>query len=1466
MDSEVQSRSLNKGINPTTAMKSKKTNKENSFNRFSIMFLTLLILTGLGSVYYFLYLNTREANLDRHYYGAMKQIQENINSNIQEHIKTTEAKSAETFIVFAGALKAIQTQDSVKNPKPYLEAAKHANDNKQQTKQNEVAQNKRSPADTNQSRRMRGEHEEEDHQPPVSVTEMAAADSVMNYNRTQQFNDHSGLKLKDFQFGKHAVGSCIVEADESEDDMEISFIKTVDHLGNHKLSSRLSARYNIAIKDLFYTFFRTDIFDEFIVLNNDKIVDATFSSELTDLKQDSLFNLNANGRDAKIPVLNVLGSSYRCYTQTFKIGNRNWKIVGLVEGKKFSFMKHSIPRNQRFTVFILLLFAILAIPFIKSFIMSRTERLQTSDVVFSVFSLVLIVSLISLLIFDNYLQWENDRNGTQARLHDFSDKVCSNFRTEINSMYAELENYPKHVDSLPYINAALKKDSAEYLERLKSIDLLKAQMGSRATDSLKRMETSAWEKMAADRRNYHPTIYPEYNFLFMVNDQGRTLYDQNDPNSQLVVNSRDYFKNMSDRKFSYLHDHSNPYVFDAVFSLRDGQLRGIVARPYDTLQFTHNKYTSRVVETVISSELQSLTNPVMPSTFGFCLINKNGRVIYHSDKQKSLNENFLNECNGDPQIQAALQGHTNSDLQVDYSLKPIQLYIRPVMGTEYFLVTFTENEHVDDMHGQVFGIAILFQLTILLIYLLIGFAISVSYNRRSDLKIPKFSFAFILPKKVNRDRYLQSTLFNALHMIILLSVSCHFQHSMLLLFIFFISPFYVVTFNYFLLSDQHFSSLINKRIDNYINGKRLGWWQNAKVLLTLATLLIFNVSAANYLDSYGLLFFYQVLVLVIYLFTEEVKNFRFLKANISHHLSYMIMVYSLVLLVCIVPVTRFAILVYDKEWEIAVKSAQLDMASSYSDRITFLDHSTNKNYTSSSIARGNYAASFYNTQTSTQLDTVKNKPAGKRPEEDVYDELHCAIRSHIQDAGTWDGKLRYCANDSLWKWFRIDNDKSQMGFQALISPIDTSKKSVAFLSDLPIFHFPGKAETWAFSFRIYMIFCILMYLLYYILNLFVRKLFTLESFKESKFDQLDVRFFKEDNPAYRIFVTGLPCSGKTNYFKELYSKKEHYVYVDLISCKDKDEWEIQKAAALKNENGIVLIDHFEYDCMNDATNMLKLILLESLAQKPNVRVVIISAIHPQGFLQLYTAPGATEQSIDGSVTAHTGDRWNKSLACFYNFWFPIQGIENARDKYLTTLQSNVPEPLRKTIEEECNHGYFLRKIGDELCLELADKPLSSSVRKIEKAQEDIVLKVQKISNAYYLSIWALLTQEEQYVLFDLAQDGLVNAKNLDIIDTLVLKGLVVYRDSLMLMNRSFRNFIISEIEPRDMMKMEQSKREAGTWDKFKKPLLIIVIALIIFVLQSDHSEYFTYITGFAAAIPLVIGLISGVGKLGARKE
>ena len=150
-------------------------------------------------------------------------------------------------------------------------------------------------------------------------------------------------------------------------------------------------------------------------------------------------------------------------------------------------------------------------------------------------------------------------------------------------------------------------------------------------------------------------------------------------------------------------------------------------------------------------------------------------------------------------------------------------------------------------------------------------------------------------------------------------------------------------------------------------------------------------------------------------------------------------------------------------------------------------------------------------------------------------------------------------------------------------------------------------------------------------------------------------------------------------------------------------------------------------------------------------------------------------------------------------------------------------------------------------------------------EEEWVWKIQVKAQQFYNNIWQSLNAKEKYILFDLAEDGLVNLHDGYTLRILMKKGLIVRDDEswqLRLFNKSFRNFILTFISGREAEKIQKQIKEGWQWSHLKTPLLLVVLAVLAFLMISQHQAFarvFGYLSAMAAIIP-VVSTLAGMFK------
>lgn len=238
---------------------------------------------------------------------------------------------------------------------------------------------------------------------------------------------------------------------------------------------------------------------------------------------------------------------------------------------------------------------------------------------------------------------------------------------------------------------------------------------------------------------------------------------------------------------------------------------------------------------------------------------------------------------------------------------------------------------------------------------------------------------------------------------------------------------------------------------------------------------------------------------------------------------------------------------------------------------------------------------------------------------------------------------------------------------------------------------------------------------------------------------------------------------------------------------------------------------------------------------------IFSTLAPQELVQLLIR--------DNKIHDEYIQKWDRLIHRF-------ELIEFVRDfKHIDS-----DERVAEIIREECMHDPFLQGLQSYLRKHLIwlENRLASRLDRGQKAgdrrlREAVIIEIEQQAHLYYQALWNHCSEEEQYLIYDLAQDGLINTHNRSGINNLVRMG-IIHRgsDNLELMNHSFRNFVLTAVNEQEALMMELKIKREGTWNRIRVPITMILLAfgIFIFYFQADwFDQSLGLLTALAAIIP-----------------
>jgi hypothetical protein len=372
----------------------------------------------------------------------------------------------------------------------------------------------------------------------------------------------------------------------------------------------------------------------------------------------------------------------------------------------------------------------------------------------------------------------------------------------------------------------------------------------------------------------------------------------------------------------------------------------------------------------------------------------------------------------------------------------------------------------------------------------------------------------------------------------------------------------------------------------------------------------------------------------------------------------------------------------------------------------------------------------------------------------------------------------------------------------------------------------------------------------------IKKLFALELPSPGAWGKLGKSLITDNSLNDRIFIVRSPGSdivdkllnlikddkiktknGKKIVNNPLHPELNNFIILDAMQIPNENNeasmsnWVKLKEDLVGSKYSLIILHHFEYDIKNPVRNQLKLDLIEELRISNKSKIMIVSAEHPVKFLDsislLEKSVGTTNEA-DKKPAPHYLEKWKALLG---GFTIVIEKLHrNLR------LENN----LKHSFEKEFQH------------LNGAD------IAELHKAA--VSLKIETAAYCFYTSLWQHLTNEEKFLLYDIAEDGLVNSYDDYNLTLLINKGLILKKANiLMLFNNSFRIFIMSTIGSAEAMKIREEMKDSGNWGTLKGPLLIFIAAVLIFLFASQQEAYSTitkYLSAIAVGVPALLKVLS----------
>lgn len=388
-------------------------------------------------------------------------------------------------------------------------------------------------------------------------------------------------------------------------------------------------------------------------------------------------------------------------------------IIGIIPEEKNNKAIMALPLGRTNMLFFAILIILLLTPHLK-LLFSGPQFMPNRAFVFwltASFPLLTIVLVLGALSAYDYFQLKQSLDNTAMEI---GEKISRNFSKEFTQFNKVLrpEFYTQH----EIYHDLQAKPNRFYGQSLPMfID--------KQADDLK-------ELMLAQPTHEKIRRYPKFELAFYLNSEGMQAGKQvtyrSFPVIDIDVHRRQYFNQV------YFHPERLPlwsksmkYYSERIETYDHGIKLTALSFPVSLNKGDRDKpnmdnsHQPRVL--AILKLMHTFFHPVLPAGFGFAVIKDlSGEVIYHSNDQRSLLENFYIETDENQQIIAAAQMRHKHLVSGKYYGHAHNFWVTPLDNTPWSLIVFYDTELMElaNIKTSIFSVGFAFMMVLLLMLFL----------------------------------------------------------------------------------------------------------------------------------------------------------------------------------------------------------------------------------------------------------------------------------------------------------------------------------------------------------------------------------------------------------------------------------------------------------------------------------------------------------------------------------------------------------------------------------------------------------------------------------------------------------------------------------------------------------------------------------------------------------------------------
>ena len=1132
-----------------------------------------------------------------------------------------------------------------------------------------------------------------------------------------------------------------------------------------------------------------------------------------------------------------------------------WAVGGLVRTSHLMSESRAISYTLLMRITFLFILIVLCFPFLKVVFMGPKDVLKMADVYLLGFAtLVGSAWLTAFLMFTvAYKDLEKKMDG---QLEELSAQLVDNFQDELGLAIQQLDELNKN----PILTSELKqlansrkpgRRDAPTDSSAGSTDRLHANVQTRGSQAVEGHDLGESQSRIRSESQTNPDVidqcppgtkcagltnvlnelgladgpYPYFTTAFWTDKSGQQRVKWTTRSvlpSYVSIRDRSYFTNvLADRTWTYKNQPLNKFFLEPVYSKATGNLQLVLSKPMPNFK-----------DWVSSMDIGaiSLVHTVLPDLlgYGYCVIDDEGKVLFHSDESRNLVENLFRESDNDTTLRAAVLARDRKPMNVQYQGRSYRIYTRPLNNTPWTLITFRDERLARSAALEFVAYAVCF-FCIYASVLLIAFSFYYVLNREDRS-------ALLWPHEKHKANYYLSVAVNlSLGLIFLLGLACGRRWLVIALIL--ILPATGLVFHHY----------------NVRGSKDLG-----KLRLAASGFLVRRFRI-DYRKSYvltlvSLLMLVSVLPMIAFFtfaYDREMKRVVELgQINLATGIQ------NRALLVR----SQLDALVPDGLQEAqrdALLAKRLNLNRNENGSQGKYDVYDHFFFSSETVAgEGKLGASRPATGCSEAFLQWRNN-ANLR-EECVGSFFDLAVPFQTSVGLPELGVSRPSGNNDTVGLVRREANKDRLVLHTE-GTVDGNKSHPSFLVSSQS---PTLTNGWSMPWRIGVLLILLLvaWLLFAGLSFIGRRLFLLASDEPTRDYGNELN---EDALSQNLFLIAsrFTRNGKAPDWRG-------FQVIDLWSIKSARDWAQFYGDKYANGNGKhgIAIDHFEYRLDDPDTNARKIKLIEHFLAH-NRTLIVASTVDMANYALKKTSEKEPEQN--GNEDDHSDARMPAALASLRRFCLEDRGNQEGFNLRITMFREKAKlslagqkkrmrriDRLLKAVKRECQSRAYLQVLGERL--------LERNFMNLNP--DEISAWVQDRCDAYYRALWNTCSSEEKMTLVHLATNHLVSSYNPSLTG-LLRRGLIFKEPFLRPMNLSFTRFVAAQATPENVQDWKGAS-QSSLWEVLRVPLLIglVVVAGFLFVSQRDlYNSTLAFVSAFAAFMPVIfkfLGMFPG-GRVGA---